>query len=700
MKVLNIKTSILFAAAALLAGCDENHWNDHELDGFEEPAVYSETQSITYVLTADDYSTLSTLSDNKALATTDTEAAALKAIGTNGCFASETEARKYLPAFLANSSFPYFTLNDGSSIKVSYQVSASDPEQVAGVNAGTTEYKVTEDDYIEAWGSDENYINGFAPELSASSCLPDILKSAFPSATAGQYVVANYNESATNPIFGTINTGEEGGEFVMSEAIKDIAVGDVLTASGVVTGISTRGFVLTDAAGSICYDSGSNGFSDENIVLGACVEVTGVISSYSRCLQIKGNDENTSYTVKGTTDYTYPTPVFYDTAMIEAACGESDNMLAQYVSFTGTASISGNYINVLIDSETNQGSVYYAPDYIKAQITDGETYTFTGYFVAVTSKGKYFNILVTGVAPATKSVAATRAEVGTVVTEGANAVYMYDGSKWSVPSNMVVLQPGDYTAMKQSYGNLSGTLPQTLLPIYLGNTYPYAQEEDQVTVVYKYYNGSSTAYTATQFTYTDGEWVMYNNREEYTDQFNRLKGTWVFDPSVTLTLPSGKSQPLSTLYYQACVDWVYQNIDRPLGSTSITSGVGYVTSYGNNEYYTGASAYQGNVDIRGAKAIEQYPDGYAGMSSDEATELMKTRFCYQVFPAVLATLHPDAAPIEGIEVLYTFHFTAYTGSSTEYTVIYKVTGPAQFEFISCDWWESGATSLTDWENIK
>lgn len=697
MKINIIKTSAFFAAALVLGGCSENAWNDH-LDGFKVPPVYSETQSINYTLTAADYSTLSTLSGNTALATTDEEKAALKAIGTNGCFESDSQARKYLPAFLANPNFPYFTLNNGSSIKVTYAVYAETPQEVTNINNGTPEYRVSEADYIAAWESDENYINGFAPELPASVKLPGILKAAYPDAVAGQYVVANYNMATTNPIFGSVSGGED--EWEMTSAIKDLAVGDVLTARGIVTGLSTRGFVITDNAGSICYDSGGNGFNDDNITIGAQVDVTGVISSYSRCLQINGKDENTTYSVVGTTDYTYPSPVVYDAAKVEAACAETEDMLAQYVELEGTMSISGNYYNIIIPgTDKCQGSVYYAPDNVKALMADGKTYKFKGYFVAVTSKGKYFNLLVTGVEDKSTKAMGTRAVVGTVETKPTNAVYKYDGSKWVVPANTLVLQPEDYTAMKQSYGNLSGSLPATLLPIYLKTSLPYAQEEDQITVVYKYYNGSSTAYEAKMFTLVNGEWSEYANRSEVTDQFNRLKGTWTFDPSVTLTLPAGRSQPLSTQYYQACVNWVYENIDKPLGSTSITSGMGYVTSYGNNEYYSGTSAYQGNVDIRGEKAIEQYPEGYTGMSADVVTELMKARFCYKVFPAALATIHSDAVPIEGIDVLYTFHFTAYTGSSTEYTVIYKVTGSAKFEFVSCDWWENGQTNLTDWESM-
>ena len=117
-----------------------------------------------------------------------------------------------------------------------------------------------------------------------------------------------------------------------------------------------------------------------------------------------------------------------------------------------------------------------------------------------------------------------------------------------------------------------------------------------------------------------------------------------------------------------------------------TKGQGYVTSYGNNEYYCGASAYQGNVDLRASKATEQYDDPeYVGKSDDEIVEIMKRRFESEVMPGALSMLHPDAAPIEGLDVLYTINFSVYTGTTTAHVIVYKVVGPGQFEFVSCTW---------------
>lgn len=127
--------------------------------------------------------------------------------------------------------------------------------------------------------------------------------------------------------------------------------------------------------------------------------------------------------------------------------------------------VSGNFYNFTVDgAETSQGSGYQVPQSIKDQIKDGETYTIVGYFASISS-GKYFNIVITEVLPATAGVAPrSRAAAVDPVTVNKAAIYRYNGTAWEVPASTVVLQPADYTAMGQNYGNLSGTLPRHTAP--------------------------------------------------------------------------------------------------------------------------------------------------------------------------------------------------------------------------------------------
>lgn len=215
-----MKTSVkniflAIGATAVLASCGENSWNDH-LDGFEPGVNYNNAIEGAFTMTAADYSAVASNATNKQLAETAGVANALKAVGTNGMFSAEAPAKEYLPAFLASSSAPYFVAPEGSKINVTYvETGATDP--IIASIAGANTYTVSKADYINAWGSDEDYINAFAPMTSAQSKLPNILKEAYPDADAGSYAVVSYNESATNPVFITSGDVEkfEGGMFYL-----------------------------------------------------------------------------------------------------------------------------------------------------------------------------------------------------------------------------------------------------------------------------------------------------------------------------------------------------------------------------------------------------------------------------------------------------------------------------------------------------
>lgn len=277
------------------------------------------------------------------------------------------------------------------------------------------------------------------------------------------------------------------------------------------------------------------------------------------------------------------------------------------------------------------------------------------------------------------SRAAAGSRAVTVASTSENAMYSFNGSAWTAVNNMTVLNHADYQSMGQSHDNLSGTTPAEVLPIYLARTYPYAVADDVRYVVYYYYNGSETVTRCAECRFTGTEWTGgFNGTTLVTAQYVKKNGKWMYSPDVTITLPAGRGVEISTLYYQTCVDWVKNNVP---------DGPKYVSSYGNNEYYCGTSAYQGNVDLRGNKAIEQYPDGYKGKTEEEVVALEKKRFEEEVLPAALAILHPDAAPTAaGVEPLYIINFYYYTGSATlPATVIYRVTAPATFTYESCTW---------------
>ncbi|MGN0232022.1 MAG: hypothetical protein ACI4A8_07405 [Muribaculaceae bacterium] len=678
----NIIKSLLFGGCVLaLASCDVNSWND-KLDGFEgEPEITNE-QTIEYTLTDADYSNLAANSTNIALAAEMEVSADLKTVGSKHYFTDKVSARDFVPAFLSDPDFAYFTLSNGSAIKLTYNVAVGLPDEVSAISTATV-YEVQDYNYQAIWDSEENYVPCFAPSKPASSGIAAVLNDEYPDGEDGEYMLVKYKNSTQEPVFGAVEP--EPAE-QLSDVLANAALDDEVEVKGVITAICARGYVLTDRGSSILVYYGSS-FAIDEWNVGDLVTLKGTVSSYNKGFQFDGTAVEATKT--GTMDYVYPTPKVLTGADFDQIITGADNFMCEYCQFTATVTVSGNYYNFVVDgAETAKGSLYQGTDAQKAALIDGETVTICGYLQSI-SGGKYCNFVITSVGGKVtgKSLRLKAANI-TLPTTTEYALAKCNAGKWSVISSneAAVLSQADYRSMGQSYDNFSSTaVAESYFPTYLGVKYPYAAADDTKLVVYCLYSNKVTSVVAANYKFDGSAWVKDEGVVAETAQFVKNKGKWMYDPNVTITLPAGKGQELSTLYFQACTDWVWENIDQKKLGVS-TKGQGYVTSYGNNEYYCGASAYQGNVDLRASKALEQYDDPeYVGKSEDEIVEIMKRRFELEVMPGALSMLHPDAAPIEGLDVLYTINFSVYTGTTTAYVIVYKVVGPGQFEFVSCTW---------------
>ncbi len=170
--------------------------------------------------------------------------------------------------------------------------------------------------------------------------------------------------------------------------IANVELNGTYTVKGVVTAISSRGFILTDESSSIFF---YNANYKANYVVGQELTITGKISQYNKGLQIDGASATI---VEGeVVDYEYPTPATADAAAIDAFIANTANRFATYVELTGDLDISGNYYNVAVEGTTNMGSIYYPSNEIKAALATGTNITVKGYAIAV-SGGKYYNIVV------------------------------------------------------------------------------------------------------------------------------------------------------------------------------------------------------------------------------------------------------------------------------------------------------------------
>lgn len=644
-----ISKTLFVAAAAVLAltACDDNSWNKDYLDGFEDamPDINKDVQTVEYTLTDDDYATLAGLSANKTLAGDELKDE-LANVGKLKRFTDAISAEKYMPAFLASSGFAYFALNDGSAVKVTFNQADALPEELEKLNAAGS-YTLSADDYKTVWGSDEDYAEALSPAHAPKQAIPALLKALKPEAVLGDYMVVNYNYSATDPVFDVPDVPARDPQTIEFDASAD------------------RNDEELKAFWQAIVDWV---FETQDVPLGS----TGITS---------GEGYVTSY---GNNEYWSGASAYQVNADLRGS-----KAIAQYAA--GYEGMTEEQVSELMFTRFKEQSLPYALGKKYTDLVDGDVFkvtykTYTGVTASYIATYEVKDGAITFVSNVSADAAAAPAKAPARVAEVASVkstdVFYFDGSKWSVPDNVIAISDAQCIEITGRYNTLTAAQADANLPIFLKVNYPYATADTQKYVVYNEYK---TGYVARQYIYDGSEWAENDGIEQTTLQFVRKDGQWLADPSVVITLPIGKNQELSMQYYQACCDWVYENIDVPLGSTSITSGFGYVTSFGNNEYYTGASAYQGNVDLRADKAVAQYPDGYAGMSDAEVVALMKKRFEEEVMPAVLAKFHPDLAPMDGVQVTLTLVFGTYDGSNRTETARWEVVAPGEFKFLDCTW---------------
>ena len=262
-----------------------------------------------------------------------------------------------------------------------------------------------------------------------------------------------------------------------------------------------------------------------------------------------------------------------------------------------------------------------------------------------------------------------------VETETRFALYEYTGNGWYEFENSnhaICLSMADYEEIGGNpgkYYNFDDNAPaQAYMPQFLAKHAGYALDGDTCTVIFRQYDGGNLVGNE-QYVYhaASNLWQYCDLIREETRPYGFNGTEWNYNPSVTIILEVGKNIAESSTFYQAIVDWVADNYPE------------YVTSYGNNDYYYGSSAYQNNFDFR--VSAWQGQGTYPGMGSEELTALMWERLP-QSFPHALEVLYPNAAPVEGMDVFYTIQFGIYDGAgTTTYTIQYKVVGQGQFEYV-------------------
>lgn len=160
--------------------------------------------------------------------------------------------------------------------------------------------------------------------------------------------------------------------------------------SGTVVETYARGFLLSDGTGYLLvYLGGAHEYAK-----GDQVTISGTTSTYAGMLQFTNNPKPTIEKT-GTTTVTDPTPQVLTGAEMDALLGTKT---VEYVQYTGTLNINGNYYNVEnIEGATKAvGSISYPNNGTVNASLNGKKITVTGYFIG-TSSNKYFNTMATKV---------------------------------------------------------------------------------------------------------------------------------------------------------------------------------------------------------------------------------------------------------------------------------------------------------------
>lgn len=508
------KKSLLYVAAALvLFGCED--YNEQNFDGYKDLAVPTDVKSINYTLKKADYADLFKLAANKDVATStikqnedgsldSTMYDAFEANKSNNYFTDLVPAELYLPAFLADK---WSTATDGSSAIITVNELAEVPELHQQI-AQAYSYELSEYDYEMVWEDGEGH-EFFCPSRQASKYMNRILKDNFDDAEVGEVVLVNYEYAENDPTTGNEEEGE-----IKYDAISDIMENGVgeYEIKGTVVGTYARGCLINDGTGYILYYAGSA----TTATVGDVVTLSGSVTQYAGLYQFGNTSVITIVSSGG--KFTYSTPR-------ALSATDMDAMLAtpaiEYVSYTGTLSISGYYYNVAIDgAETAVGSISYPAEGLVDTLLNNKQVTVTGYFIGVSSS-KYFNTMATSVTAADAAATAPRRAAATANTTSVLALYQWDGTTWKA-IDADVIQPAEYEAMGMSGSSISD--PATYIPMYLKKNYPYAVNKQETTLVY--YNKSNKL-VVENYIYNGIEWTN-TALEEGVYNFNLIDGQWVY----------------------------------------------------------------------------------------------------------------------------------------------------------------------------
>ena len=603
-------------------------YNDDNFEGLDDMTQPTNLMKIEYTLTDADYATISTNSVNKDSAANhkpDDLSKDLANVKTNMYLTEKITGATYIPAFLLDK---YYTADKGSSAKITYKYKEA-MSSLLSEYASVKYLKPTDAEYKLVYGE-----NAFAPYLNEKTegQMSKILNEKFKDAEKGTAVFVDYKlgeGQLENPL--------------MWQNFEALPTGDLKELKGWF--ISSTGDTQWKVTS---YDDNQYVQYSANGTKGACVGwmVTPAIS-------VTAGDYLAFDVTVG----------YYNASCLSILISEN---------FDGKNVGTANWVDVTSDFSIPTKPTSGYGTFASAGKVSLSAYAGKKVYVAFKYEGD-------GANKKTTTYQIDNIMVGTSIPANSlstptYAVKVYDGKNWKNKSNSVyVLTYADYGDMGQSKRYFTSDVPAVnYLPAYLSKMVAYPVDGDARVVVYRFYNGKALNIYSDEYTYSaeKARWELNTRIVDKTEQFVLSDGKWNFDPSTVVTLKAEKGNVEAAAFYQAITDWVKENHPE------------YVTSYGNNDYYYGGSAYNNNFDFRPSAWKAQNASAYGSMSDADLTKLMFERLPEAFLPGLKA-IYGSADVVEGVDVFYTINFAIYDGSSTtQYTIKYKVTGKGQFEYVA------------------
>lgn len=254
--------------------------------------------------------------------------------------------------------------------------------KVSGFNSKFCSFDITDD-------SGSIYVYSVTSE--SKTAYADKIKNGGTVEIAGKYLYYESGDKKQHEVVDAQILSYEDGEEIPSTkmTIAEVlaaASGTSVEVEGIVAGAYSRGFVITDGTDYLLIYDGSKCAADVKDK----VSVTGTTTTYSGLVQV---GSPTVTVVSQNNELNLPDPKVLDAAAFDAY--SSDKI--EYISYTGTLSVSGNYTNVKVaGASTYTGSLTYIPASFDASSFAGKVVKVTGFFVGISgSSVKYINTMVT-----------------------------------------------------------------------------------------------------------------------------------------------------------------------------------------------------------------------------------------------------------------------------------------------------------------